>query len=96
MPSTFNRGASLWIYGTNNLTTLELTGINTETIDLTFRTDSPQTTVVIRNGTTVLPFSFSYVNGTGSIYVPDALVEDYKTTYTNVATKIKPLSEYTE
>ena len=41
MPSTFNRGASLWIYGTNNLTTLELTGINTETIDLTFRTDSP-------------------------------------------------------
>lgn len=63
------------------------------------------TSVVLRKTDTICTlsanFSFNNTpikNGTGYIYVPDALVDQYKaaTNWSTYAANIKPLSEYTE
>ena len=63
-------------------------------------------TLIIRTTSQVVTLVDKYVfnntaiksGGTGYVYVPDALVEDYKvaTNWSNFADQIKPLSEYVE
>ena len=68
--------------GCSNLTSIILR--NTEQVCTVKKTHSWDNTVIY--------------NGTGYIYVPDELVEQYKaaTYWINCSDKIKPLSEYVE
>ena len=56
------------------------------------------TDAVVTNGGTQTFNNTQFASGTGFIYVPDALVEDYKaaTNWSTYAAQIKPLSEYVE
>ena len=56
------------------------------------------TDAVVTNGGSQALYGTPIASGTGYIYVPDALVEDYKaaTNWSTYADQIKPLSEYTE
>lgn len=53
---------------------------------------------VVTNGGANTFSNSAIASGTGYIYVPDALVEDYKvaTNWSTYAAQIKPLSEYVE
>ena len=69
-----------------------------------FNSCTALTSVILRSPTVCkLKYTYAFrntpiANGTGYIYVPDALVNDYKkaTNWSVYANQIKPLSEYTE
>lgn len=64
-----------------------------------FASASNLTTIILRNteGVCTLNAGNAIPSNVTSIYVPDALVDSYKsaTYWSNIASKIKPLSEYT-
>ena len=86
--------------------TLETVKIKTKSIaSNSFKKNTTLSTFVILNKDAVVTMESTtcfdetaIANGTGSIYVPDALVEQYKvaTNWAIYADQIKPLSEYTE
>lgn len=74
-------------------------GTNVTTIPAeAFYSCSALETLIIRNPS-VIPtkkgnsFTYSAINDTGFIYVPDDMVESYKTSWSGLAERIKPLSE---
>lgn len=91
-------------YDCSKLTTVNLPTV-TSISDGAFYQCSALTSVALRNTEKVCTLSntsaFTYTpiaSGTGYIYVPDALVDQYKaaTNWSAYAAQIKPLSEYTE
>ena len=102
LPSVTAIDANTFMYCTA-LTKLELPAL-TEMAASAFNYASKFETLILSNTVGVVTLktsSFSnnpIASGTGYIYVPDELVEDYKvaTNWVNYANQIKPLSEYVE
>lgn len=110
LPKNKNIGSN-GFYGCNRLKTADILGYYSSTIskpsdilNVVLFASAALDTLVIRAGFFVPLTSAAYLgNGgikskTGSIYVPDELVETYKaaTNWSSFATIIKPLSEYVE
>ena len=75
----------------------EVTSLPTDAFSNTFALE----TLIIRNPSTVPTlgsnsFVYSGVQDIGYIYVPDNMVESYKTEWSGLADRIKPLSELAE
>lgn len=90
--------------GCSELTSVDFSAVTTIS-DYAFYSCKKLTSVVLRKTDTICTLSATFAfnntpikSGTGYIYVPDTLVDQYKaaTNWSTYAANIKPLSEYTE